>query len=111
MASSRFARLSAVFSAVVGVAVLARRLAAKAVDRPVTGGCDDPPGRARRHPGRWPALHGGRERVLDRLLGHVDVTEDAYQDRHCAAVLCAEDTFNLRSRKGIPGCYQSSASS
>ena len=83
----------------------------QAVDRAVAGGGDDPSGRARRHPGRWPALHGGRERVLDRLLGHVDVTEDAYQDRHRPAVLCAEDTFNLRSRKGIPGCYQSSASS
>ena len=36
------------------------------------------------------------ERVLDRLLGDVDVAEDADQDRHRAAVLLAEDTLDLR---------------
>ena len=95
----------------LGVAVLTCRLAAKAVDRSVAGGRDDPSRRAGRQPGRRPALHGGREGILDRLFGHVDVTEDADQDGDRAAVLCAEHTLNLCSRKGIPACYQSSASS
>src|SRR5207302_9110459 len=56
-------------------------------------------GRARRHPGRGPPLHGRGERVLDRLLGDVDVAEDADQDGHRAPVLLAEDTLDLRRRR------------
>ena len=59
----------------LGVPVLAGRLPAQPVDRPVAGGGDDPAGRARRQPGRRPPLHGRGERVLDRLLGDVDVAE------------------------------------
>src|SRR5207248_867498 len=36
------------------------------------------------------------ERLLDRLLGQIDVTEMAGQDGHRAAVLLAEDTIDLR---------------
>ena len=54
---------------------------------PIAGRRDDPSGRARRQSGRRPPLHGRRERVLDRLLGEGDVTEDADQGRDRAAVL------------------------
>ena len=42
-----------------------------------------------------PALQGGRERLLDRFLGDVDVTEDADQDGHGAPVLGAEGMFDV----------------
>jgi len=79
-----------------GVPVGARRLAAESVDRPAPRGEDDPALRARREPGPRPALHGDGARVLDRLLGDVDVAEDADEDGHRAAVLGAEDTLDLR---------------
>ena len=41
-----------------------------------------------------------RERVLDRLLGDVDVAEDADQDGDRAAVLLAEDPLDLGRREG-----------
>ena len=47
------------------------------------------------------------ERVLDRLLGDVDVAEDAGQDGHRAAVLLAEDA--LDRRRARPGTPASSA--
>src|SRR5919109_990556 len=80
----------------LGVPVLAGRLPAEAVDRPVAGGGDDPPGGAGRQPCRRPPLHRRGEGVLDRLLGDVDVAEDADQDRDRAAVLLAEHPLDLR---------------
>jgi len=77
------------------VPVLARRLAAEAVDRTVAGSGDDPPGWARWHSAGWLPLHGRHERVLHGLFGDVDVTEDPHQDGHRATVLLAEDIFNL----------------
>src|ERR1019366_4541349 len=59
------------------VPVLLGGLLAEAVDRPVTGGGDNPSRRARGQPGGWPPLHRRGERVLDRLLGDVDVAEHA----------------------------------
>jgi hypothetical protein len=79
-----------------GVPVGAGRLAAEAVDRAAPRGEDDPALRTGREPGPRPALHGDGERVLDRLLGDVDVAEDADEDGHRAAVLGAEDTLDLR---------------
>jgi hypothetical protein len=81
----------------LGVALIARGFAAQAIDRPVAGGGDDPPGRARRQPFGRPAPDGDRERVLDRFLGDVDVAEDADQDRHGASVLLAEHTLDVRN--------------
>jgi hypothetical protein len=80
----------------LGVPVGAGRLPPEAVDRPVAGGGDDPSRRARRQPAGRPPLERRGERVLDRLLGDLDVTEDADQDGHRAAVLLAEDTLDLR---------------
>src|ERR1700674_3985782 len=95
----------------LGVTVLAGRLPAKAIDRPVAGGGDDPARRTGRQSTGWPSLHRRREGVLDRLLGNVDVAEDANQHGHRASVLFTEYTFNLRGRKGLPASDQSSLSS
>jgi len=95
----------------IGMMILrARNVKARApdaVDRPIARGGNDPAGWARRQPGGWPPLHGRGERVLHRLLGHVDIAEDADQHGHRASVLLAEYTFNLRGRKFRPARYQS----
>ena len=49
---------------------------------------------------RRPALHRRGEGVLDRVLGDVDVPEDADQDGHGASVLLAEDSLDLGDRQG-----------
>ena len=77
------------------VPVGARRLAAEAIDGAVAGGGDDPPRRAGRQPRLRPARGRRRERVLDGVLGHADVAEDAGQHGHRAAVLLAEHPFDV----------------
>jgi hypothetical protein len=77
------------------VAVLAGRFPAEAVDRPIPGCGDDPSRRARRQTGGRPPLDRRGERVLDRLLGDADVTEDADQDGHRATILFPEYTIDL----------------
>ena len=75
--------------------ILTRSFTPEAIDRPVAGCSDDPPRRAWRQSGVGPLLHRNRERVLDCLLGNVDVTEGSNQYRNGAAVLFAEYTFDL----------------
>ena len=65
----------------LGVAVVPGRLPAKPVDRPVPGGGEDPATGVRGHPGCRPPLQRDDEGLLDRLLGDVDVTEEADQGR------------------------------
>jgi hypothetical protein len=93
------------------VPVIAEPLPAKAVDRPVAGRGDDPSRRARWQSGGRPPPDRRGERVLDRLLGDVDVTEDADQDGHRATVLLAEHTLDLRGGQGRHAGYQPSGSS
>ena len=76
----------------LGVPVRAGCLPAEAVNRAVAGGGDDPAGRARGQAGGRPSLHRHGERVLDRLLGDVDVAEVAGQHGDRTAVLLAEHT-------------------
>jgi hypothetical protein len=78
-----------------GVPFLAGRLSAEAVDGPVAGGGDDPSSRAGRQSRGRPALHRRGERVLDRVFGDIDITEDADQDRHRTPVLRAEHPFDI----------------
>ena len=78
-------------SAACGVPVVAGRLPAEPVDGPVAGRGDDPAARVGRHAVDRPALDGDGERLLDRLLGEVDVAEDADQGGDDPAVLLAED--------------------
>ena len=82
----------------LGVAVVARGLAAQPIDRAVASGRDDPAGRRRRHAAVRPARDRRGERVLHGLLGDVDVAEDAGEDRHRPPVLLAKDTLDLRTR-------------
>src|SRR5262245_10834866 len=67
-----------------GVAIVARRLAAQAIDRAIAGGGDDPTRRGWRQSVDGPALEGDGERILDGFLGKVDVAEEADQDRNGA---------------------------
>jgi len=48
----------------------------------------------------WPARQRLRERILDRFLGELDVTEGTYQDGNRTAVLAAEYSFNCRFSGG-----------
>jgi hypothetical protein len=68
---------------------LERPLAADAVDRPVAGGRDDPRTRVRRDAVARPAFRGAYEGVLDRVLGEVEVAENAAEDRDRAGALVA----------------------
>src|SRR6202044_3453844 len=61
----------------LGMARVARRFSTKHVDGAVARGGDDPSRRAWGHPGLWPSVERGGERVLHRLLGEIDVPEDA----------------------------------
>jgi hypothetical protein len=72
------------------VAILTRGLAPQLVDRRVARGGDDPPGRAGRDAVGGPALGRLRERLLDRVLGDVDVAEDAGENGNSTTVLRAE---------------------
>src|SRR5215218_7419326 len=78
------------------VPVGAGRLAPQPVDGPVAGGGDDPPGGTGRHAVHRPALQGGQEGVLYRLLGGVDVAEEAGEDGDRAPVGLAEDRLDVR---------------
>jgi len=73
------------------VSVVARRLPAQPVDRAVAGGGDDPGAGIRRDTVARPALRGDRERLLDGVLGEVEVAERADQDRDRAPELLPVD--------------------
>src|SRR5690606_15718488 len=70
------------------------------VDRPVAGGRDDPTRWARWQALRGPPPDGLGERLLDRVLGDIDVAEDADQYRDRTAVLRPEDVGDLGRRGG-----------
>ena len=65
-------------------------LAAQAVDRAVAGDARDPGAGIVRHAVARPALEGDDEGVLDRLLGEVEVAEDADQGRDRPSRLAPE---------------------
>src|SRR6185312_4918132 len=72
-----------------------RLLPADAVDRRVPGRRDDPRTRVARHPVARPALGRPDEGVLHRVLGEVEVTEDAAEDRDRAGTLVAVGAGDL----------------
>ena len=80
-------------------------LAPDPVDRPVTGGGDDPGRRVVGHAVARPALERGRERVLDRLLGAVEVAEDAGERRDRLPRLAPEQA--VAGRRGRSGAAAS----
>ena len=61
------------------VPIMARRLAAQPIDGPIARRRDDPRARVRRPAGLRPLRHGDGEGLLNRILGDVDVAEDADQ--------------------------------
>jgi hypothetical protein len=71
------------------------RLAAQAVEGAVVGGGGDPAARVGRHAVGWPFAQGESEGLLDRILGHVEVTKGADQGGHRSAGLLAEDPADL----------------
>src|SRR5439155_3596484 len=66
-----------------------RLLAADPVDRPVPRRRHDPRARIRGNAVTRPSLRRPDERVLHRVLGEVEVTEDAAEDRDRAGALVA----------------------
>jgi hypothetical protein len=81
---------------------LSASLAAEAVDRSIAGGGGDPAARVRRQAVARPCAQGDGERLLDCVLGEVDVAEGADQGGDRSAGLLAEDPAN----RGLvePGC-------
>ncbi len=67
-----------------------RLVAPDQVDRPVSSRRDDPGARVRRRSVPFPALDRGREGVLNRFLGEVEVAEDPGEDGDRAAELLAK---------------------
>src|SRR5688572_9201021 len=78
------------------------RLAAQAIDGTVAGGRRDPAARVGRQAVARPLAEGDGERLLHRILGDLDVTEDADQGSHRSAGLLAEDPADLGLVE--PGC-------
>ena len=68
--------------------------AAQPVDRPVARGRRDPRPGVGGHAAVRPGLERGDERVLDGLLGEVEVAEDADQRRDRPALLLAEQAVD-----------------
>ncbi len=66
-------------------------LAADPVDGAVARCGDEPAGRVVRGPVAGPSLEGRRERVLERVLGEVEVAEDADQSGQDARALVPDD--------------------
>jgi hypothetical protein len=77
------------------LALVSFRLSAQPVDSSVTGGGDDPTGRAGRKAGGRPSDDCLDERLLDRVFGDVDVTETADQGGDGATGLFPEDLLDL----------------
>ena len=74
---------------------LQRPLAPNPVDRSVPGRRDEPAGRVRRHALARPALERPLDGVPERVLGEVDVAEDADQGGEDTSVLLAEELREL----------------
>jgi len=72
-----------------------RLLAADPVDRAVAGRRDDPGARVVRDAVARPALGSPDEGVLYRVLGEIEVTEDAAEDRDRAGALVAVGACEL----------------
>jgi len=75
---------------------LAASLAAEAVDRSIAGSGRDPAARVGRQAVARPCAQRDRKRLLDRILGEVDVAEGADQGGDRSAGLLAEDPADRR---------------
>ncbi len=68
------------------------------IDRAVARRCDDPRAGLARSTVSRPALDGGRECVLHRVLGELEVTEDAGEDGDRMPPLLSEDLLDRHAR-------------
>jgi hypothetical protein len=75
-------------------------LAAQPVDRAVAGRGQDPRGGAGGHAGRRPALRRHRECVLHRLLGEVEIAEEADEGGDRPSRLAPEQAVEILARSG-----------
>ena len=73
-----------------------RDVAANAVDRLVAPDIDQPCPRIGRQAGIGPALQRHRECVLQRVLGEIEIADEADQRRQRPARLVAKYFFDLR---------------
>ena len=78
-------------------------LAPEPVDRAVARGGDDPGARARRRPVARPALERDREGVLHRVLGELEVAEDAGECCDGTAPFLPEDAADVRGQCSMTG--------
>src|SRR5262249_46224120 len=78
-----------------------RALTAHAVDRRVASGRDDPAGRVPRLALDRPALERTRVGVLQRVLGELEVAEDANQRCEDSSVLLAKDGFDYPAASAV----------
>jgi hypothetical protein len=76
--------------------LLAASLAAQAVDGSIAGSGRDPAARVGRQAVARPGAQGDGERLLDCVLGEVDVAEGADQDGDRSTGLLAEDPADRR---------------
>ena len=72
------------------------RLAALTIDGQVSGGRRDPAARVRRYAVARPLAQGDRERLLDCILGGIDVTEGSDEGRDRPAVLLPKNPADDR---------------
>ena len=79
----------------LGLAVVAGRLAAQAVDRAVARGRGEPAAGVGREPGLRPAFARDEERLLDHLFGEVDVAEETDQGGDDPTGLLPEDPLEV----------------
>src|SRR5205085_1382961 len=71
-----------------------RLLAADPVDRPVARARDDPSARIAGHACARPSLDSCCVGVLQRILGELEVTEDAYENREGTTPFLPKDRFD-----------------
>ncbi len=86
------------------------RATSQSVDGPVARGRRDPRARVVGHAAVRPGLQGDDERVLDGLLGEVEVAEDADERRDGAALLGAEQSVDDLVGGGDRGAQPATAS-
>jgi hypothetical protein len=85
--------------------------AAQPVDRLVPGDAGDPRARVRRYAVARPALEGDDERLLDGLLGRVEVAQDPNEGGDRPSRLVAEQTVDDPARLRYFGYLDASGGS
>jgi len=75
-------------------------IATDAVDGPIAAGADQPCARVGRNAVALPLRHRDRERVLQRLLGHIEVAEEA--DERCER---SSRLLAIHPRDGLPSAH------